>query len=72
MVYKYGCSDAAFNKFGGMALLFWKTIQEAKDKGFEELDLGRSDIDNVGINRFQGALGCGSNRPELLGIPMQV
>jgi CelD/BcsL family acetyltransferase involved in cellulose biosynthesis len=53
MVYKYGCSDAAFNKFGGMALLFWMAIQEAKDKGFEELDLGRSDSDNLGLITFK-------------------
>ena len=58
MVYKYGCSDAAFNKFGGMALLFWKTIQEAKGKGFEELDLGRSDIDNLGLIAFKGHWGA--------------
>jgi CelD/BcsL family acetyltransferase involved in cellulose biosynthesis len=53
MVYKYGCSDAAFNKFGGMALLFWKAIREAREKGFEELDLGRSDIDNLGLIAFK-------------------
>jgi CelD/BcsL family acetyltransferase involved in cellulose biosynthesis len=53
MVYKYGCSDAAFNKFGGMSLLFWKTIQDAKDKGLEELDLGRSDSDNLGLIAFK-------------------
>jgi CelD/BcsL family acetyltransferase involved in cellulose biosynthesis len=53
MVYKYGCSDVRFNKFGGTALLFWKTIQEAKDKGFEELDMGRSDTDNLGLRSFK-------------------
>jgi len=53
VVYKYGCSDAGFNSLGGMALLFWKTIQEAKDQGFEELDLGRSDIDNLGLIAFK-------------------
>jgi CelD/BcsL family acetyltransferase involved in cellulose biosynthesis len=53
MVYKYGCSDAESNRFGGTALLFWKTIQEAKDGGFEELDLGRSDTDNLGLVAFK-------------------
>ena len=43
MVYKYGCSNAAANRFGGMALLFWRTIQEAQEKGLEELDMGRSE-----------------------------
>jgi CelD/BcsL family acetyltransferase involved in cellulose biosynthesis len=53
MVYKYGCSDAESNRFGGMALLFWKTIQEAKDGGFEEFDLGRSDTENLGLIAFK-------------------
>jgi len=53
MVYKYGCSNAKFNRFGGTPLLFWKAIQEAKDKGFEEFDLGRSDTDNLGLIAFK-------------------
>jgi hypothetical protein len=60
MVYKYGCSDVRFHRFGGMALLFWNTIQEAKDKGIEELEMGRSDTDNPGLISFKehwGAVG---------------
>lgn len=60
MIYKYGCSDAAFNNLGGTALLFWKTIQEAKEAGFETLDMGRSDTDNRGLIAFKehwGAVG---------------
>ena len=53
MVYKYGCSDSAFNQLGGTALLFWETIQEAKDNGFEELEMGRSDVDNTGLIAFK-------------------
>jgi CelD/BcsL family acetyltransferase involved in cellulose biosynthesis len=53
MVYKYGCSDKAFSRVGGTALLFWKSIQEAKDNGFLELEMGRSDIDNVGLIAFK-------------------
>ena len=53
MVYKYGGSDASLNKFGGMAFLFWKTIQEAKDEGLEELDMGRSNNDNEGLIAFK-------------------
>jgi lipid II:glycine glycyltransferase (peptidoglycan interpeptide bridge formation enzyme) len=58
MTYKYGCSDARFNRFGGMPFLFWNTIQEAKDRGFEELDLGRSDTDNLGLIAFKEHLGA--------------
>jgi hypothetical protein len=53
VVYKYGGSIASLNKFGGMALLFWKTIQEAKDEGLEELDMGRSNADNPGLIAFK-------------------
>ena len=61
VVYKYGGSIASLNKLGGMAFLFWKTIQEAKDKGLEELDMGRSDTDNLGLIAFKehwGATGA--------------
>lgn len=58
MVYKYGCSNAAFNNLGGTPLLFWKTIQEAKDRGFEELDLGRSAVENHGLMAFKEHLGA--------------
>jgi hypothetical protein len=53
VVYKYGGSIASLNKFGGMAFLFWKTIQEAKDEGLEEFDLGRSNNDNAGLIAFK-------------------
>jgi hypothetical protein len=53
MVYKYGCSDAQHHQLGGMAFLFWKTIQEAKVRGLTELDLGRSDLDNPGLVAFK-------------------
>ena len=74
-VYKYGGSIASLNKLGGMALLFWRTIQDAKDKGHEELDLGRSDRDNLGLIAFKehwGATGTGLSywtyppRPQVL------
>jgi CelD/BcsL family acetyltransferase involved in cellulose biosynthesis len=53
IVYKYGGSIASLNKLGGMVFLFWKTIQEAKSAGFEELDFGRSDNDNPGLIAFK-------------------
>lgn len=53
MTYKYGCSDSAAHKFGGMALLMWNTIQDAKDSGSEQLDMGRSDTFNTGLIAFK-------------------
>jgi len=54
MVYKYGGSDAQFNSLGGTPMLFWQAIKEAKQEGAEELDFGRSDIDNPGLIAFKG------------------
>jgi hypothetical protein len=71
MTYKYGCSDAAFNKLGGMALLFWKAIQEAKALGFEELDLGRSDSDNLGLIAFKDHWGAASSSLTYWKYPAQ-
>ena len=53
MVYKYGGSDAQFNNLGATPMLFWQAIKDAKDAGMEELDLGRSDLDNPGLITFK-------------------
>jgi CelD/BcsL family acetyltransferase involved in cellulose biosynthesis len=53
VVYKYGGSDARLNALGGMPLLFWKAIEDAKRTGARELDLGRSDPDNAGLITFK-------------------
>ena len=58
VVYKYGCSDAAFHRFGAMPFLFWQTIQGAKAEGASELDLGRSDADDFGLIAFKNHLGA--------------
>ena len=34
-------------------MLFWQAIMEAKAAGMEELDLGRSDLDNPGLITFK-------------------
>ena len=54
MVYKYGGSDTRFNNLGGTPMLFWHAIKEAKQAGAEELDFGRSDLDNPGLIAFKG------------------
>ncbi len=53
MTYKYGCSDARFHALGGVALLFWNTIQQAKTAGYATLDLGRTDSSNQGLITFK-------------------
>jgi len=57
MVYKYGGSNAAHHSLGGMPFLFWRAIQAAKALGVEELDLGRSDLDQPGLIAFKEHLG---------------
>ena len=40
VVSKYGRSDVRYHKLGGMALSFWSAIQEAKNEGITELEMG--------------------------------
>lgn len=58
LVYKYGCSDERFHNLGGMPLLFWSAIQEARQSGYQELDFGRSELDNEGLVQFKGHFGA--------------
>jgi hypothetical protein len=58
LVYKYGGSDARFHSLGAMPLLFWRTVEDAKELGLEELDLGRSDLDDKGLIAFKDHLGA--------------
>ena len=58
LTYKYGCSDQRFHNLGGMPFLFWKTIQEAKDAGMHQLDLGRSEPGEIGLTTFKERLGA--------------
>ena len=62
LVYKYGCSDAAFHRLGAMPMLFWKAIQEGKQQGAEEFDLGRSDLDEPGLTVFKQHLGAACSK----------
>jgi hypothetical protein len=61
IVYKYGCSDEAFQNLGGTPLLFWKAISEAKAAGLTCMDFGRSDTDNPGLIAFKDRWGAKSS-----------
>lgn len=63
LLYKYGCSDVRFNNLGGTQMLFWRSIQEAKQQGLCVFDLGRSDNENSGLITFKDR--WGSTRSEL-------
>lgn len=60
IVYKYGCSDTAFQSCGGTPFLLWKTILEAKAAGLTWMDFGRSDDDNPGLIAFKDRWGAKS------------
>lgn len=64
MTYKYGGSDPKYHNSGGMAFLFWRAIQDAKDNNLEEFDMGRSDCDNSGLINFKEH--WGAERHELV------
>jgi len=69
MVYKYGGSDAAHHARGGMPFLFWQAIQDAQRQGIEQLDLGRSDLDQDGLIAFKDHLGATRSELTYYGIP---
>jgi lipid II:glycine glycyltransferase (peptidoglycan interpeptide bridge formation enzyme) len=58
IVYKYGCSDEKYHPLGAVPFLFWKLIEESKARGAEELDFGRSELDNAGLITFKDRFGA--------------
>jgi Acetyltransferase (GNAT) domain len=53
LYYKYGASAAKFHKLGAMPYLFWHAIQDAISRNLEELDMGRSECENLGLVTFK-------------------
>ena len=58
LVYKYGGSDTRFNNLGSIHSLYWESIQRAKELGLETFDLGRSDLDQMGLITFKSRWGA--------------
>ena len=58
LIYKYGASDVRFNNLGGMHLLYWESIREAKKSGLRLFDLGRTDADQPGLIVFKNRWGA--------------
>jgi hypothetical protein len=57
-IYKYGCSDAEDNNRGGMQLIMWKAIEEAKAAGMQSMDMGRGDIEDEGLALYKERWGA--------------
>jgi hypothetical protein len=51
--YKYGCSDARFNRFGATPWLLWRAIETGKSNGASQFDMGRTQEDNTGLLGFK-------------------
>jgi hypothetical protein len=51
--YKYGCSDAQFNRLGATPWLLWRAVVAAKSNGASQLDMGRTEEDNAGLLVFK-------------------
>jgi hypothetical protein len=58
LTYKYGGSDARLHHLGGMPFLFWNVIRDAKSRGFDVIDLGRTDREQEGLVAFKDRLGA--------------
>ncbi len=69
VVYKYGCSDDQKHYLAGMPFLLWKLIEESKAAGIEQIDFGRTDLENDGLIRFKDQFGTTRRRLTYLRFP---
>jgi hypothetical protein len=58
LIYKYGGSDTRYNNLGGMHLLYWESIRDAKNSGLRVFDLGRTDAHQAGLVQFKSRWGA--------------
>jgi CelD/BcsL family acetyltransferase involved in cellulose biosynthesis len=72
VVYKYGCSDERFHHLAGMPFLFWKLIEESKSEGFEQIDFGRTDMDNAGLTEFKDRFGTVRSKVSYFRYPQSI
>ncbi len=69
IVYKYGCSDEKFHNFAGMPFLFWRLVEESKASDINEIDFGRTDLDNGGLITFKDRFGTTRKRLTYVQYP---
>jgi hypothetical protein len=70
VVYKYGCSDESYHPLAAMPFLFWRLIEESKAAGAEQIDFGRTDLDNEGLIAFKDRFGTTRSRLTYLRYPI--
>jgi lipid II:glycine glycyltransferase (peptidoglycan interpeptide bridge formation enzyme) len=62
VIYKYGCSDEKLHHLAAMPFLLWRLIEESKEAGAEQIDLGRTDMENSGLSTFKDRFGTTRKR----------
>jgi hypothetical protein len=76
-IYKFGASDFNYQRFRANNLVMWQGIKYYVEKGFESLDLGRTEKEHEGLNQFKNGWGVESCELEyykttLVGKPLGV
>ena len=57
-VYKFGASDESRQQARGNNLVMWEGIRWLAEQGCEELDFGRTSLENEGLRRFKAGWGA--------------
>jgi len=70
LVYKYGCSDHRLHNLGGIQLLLWRAIRDAKNDKLWTLDMGRTDPGNPGLVAFKNRWGTTRTESSYLRHPI--
>lgn len=63
-IYKFGASDDRFRQWRVNNLVMWDAIRWYATHGFDELDFGRTSLDNEGLRSFKRGWGTQERRIE--------
>ena len=65
-IYKYGASDYAWQQLRGSNLVMWAAMKWLAQRGIQTLDLGKTSLQNAGLQRFKLNFGAQERRVEYL------
>lgn len=55
---KYSASDPVYLHLRPHYFIFWKSIEWAAENGFQEIDFGKTEVDNLGLRKFKDGWGA--------------
>jgi len=58
LTYKYGASTEDSLKYRPNNLIMWTAIKKACEQGFRYFDMGRTDVENIGLRMFKSRWGA--------------